>query len=78
MTRKVIPLTFATIGAALAFAAPAGAAGSRIPECLDLEALCSQVGFAPAGQPQSQNARPKIKPTANADGTWRAGDRIMY
>jgi anti-sigma factor RsiW len=78
MTRKAIPLTFATIGAALAFAAPAGAAGSRIPECLDSQALCQQVGVEQAGQPQGPNARPKIKPTVNADGTWRAGDRIMY
>ena len=78
MIGKVIPLTLATVGAALAFAAPAGAAGSRIPECLDSEALCNQVGVEQAGQPQSQNARPKIKPTVNADGTWRAGDRIMY
>ena len=78
MTRKLIPFTLATIGATLAFAAPAGAAGSRIPECLDVEALCQQVGFEQAGQPQSQNARPKIRPTVNADGTWRAGDRLMY
>ena len=77
MTGKMIPLTLATIGAALAFAAPAGAGGSAIPECLESPGLCQPAGSKPTGKPQ-QDARLRTQPRANNDGTWRAGNHIMY
>ena len=78
MTGKLIPLTLATVGAALAVAVPAGARGSMIPECLDSKVLCEPSGSKPAGKPRKQEARPRIQPTINTDGTWRAGNHIMY
>ena len=43
-----------------------------------VKALCEPVGSKPAGKPRSQVARPRIQPTVNTDGTWRAGNHIMY
>lgn len=77
MTGK-IPLTIVTIGAALAFAAPAGAGGSMIPECLESPGLCQEVGSKPGEKPQGQNVRLRIQPKVNADGTWRAGNHVMH
>ena len=77
MTGKMIPLTLATASAALAFAVPAGAGGSMIPECLETPALCQPVGSKPADKPRNQGVRLKAQPKVNADGTWRAGSHIM-
>jgi hypothetical protein len=77
MTGKTIPVTLATVVAALAFAVPAGAQGSMIPECLETPALCQPVGSKPAGKPRSQDLRPKAQPKVSADGTWRAGNHVM-
>jgi hypothetical protein len=77
MTGKMIPLTLATFAVTLAFAVPAGAQGSMIPECLESKALCQPVGSKPAGKPQSQNVRLRSQPKLNADGTWRAGNHTM-
>ena len=78
MAGKLIPLTLSTLGAALAFAVPAGAQGSKIPECPASTTLCPAVG-SPATEPRrGQGAWLRIQPTVNSDGTWRAGDRIMY
>ena len=76
MTGKMIPL--ATVAAALAFAAPANAGGSAIPECLQTPALCQPVASKPAEKPRNQSgARLKAQPKVSADGTWRAGNHIM-
>ena len=77
MAGKMIPLTLATVGVTLAFAVPAGAQGSMIPECLESKALCQPVESKPTGKPQSQNVRLRSQPRANADGTWRAGNHTM-
>ena len=77
MTVKTIPLTLATVSAALAFAAPASAGGSMIPECQQSKALCQPTGSQPAGKPRSQDVRPRSQPKLNTDGTWRAGNHIM-
>ena len=50
MAGKMIPLTLATVAVTLAFAVPAGAQGSMIPECLESKALCQPVGSKPAGE----------------------------
>jgi hypothetical protein len=76
MTGKTIPVTLASVGAALAFAVPAGAQGSMIPECRETPSLC-QPGSQPAGKLRGQNLWLKVQPKVNADGTWRAGDHIM-
>ena len=77
MTGKMIPLTLATVGAALAFAVPAGAQSSMIPECLESKALCQPAGSKPASKPRGQDVRLRSQPKVNADGTWRAGNHIM-
>lgn len=77
MTGKMIPLTLASVGAALAFAVPAGAQGSMIPECLESKALCQPASSKPPGKPGGQNVRLRSQPKVNADGTWRAGNHIM-
>ena len=76
MTRKTIPLTLATVGAALAFAVPAGAGGSMIPECRESPELCQPAGSKP-DKHRKQNVRLKAQPRANTDGTWQAGNHVM-
>jgi len=78
MTGKTIPLTLATIGAALAFSVPAGAQGSAIPECLDSPALCKPTVSKPAEKSGGKAVRLRTQPKVNFDGTWRAGSHIMY
>jgi hypothetical protein len=78
MAGKSIPLTFATLGAALAFAIPAGAQGSKIPECSEPGVSCPPAGSTSTGRVSGQGARLKFQPTVNTDGTWRVGNRIAY
>ena len=52
MTGKTIPVTLTIVGAALAFAVPAGAQGSMIPECRETPALSQPAGSEPAGEVQ--------------------------
>ena len=78
MTGKTIPITLATVVTALAFAAPGGAQRSMIPECLESPTLCQPTTSKPSGKTKNQGVRPRTQPTSNGDGTWRAGDRIMY
>jgi hypothetical protein len=76
MTRKTIPLTLATVGAALVFAVPAGAGGSMIPECRESPGLCQPASSKPDVH-RKQNVRLKAQPRVNTDGTWQAGNHVM-
>jgi hypothetical protein len=76
MTPK-IPLTIVTVGAALAFAVPAGAHSSRVG-CLESTAACQPVGKRPIDKTRSHSVRPRIQPKLTGNGTWRAGNHIMY
>ena len=76
MTRK-IPLIIVTVGAALAFAVPAGAQSSRAG-CLESTPACKPVGARPIDKPRGQDARLRIQPKLTGNGTWRAGNHTMF
>ena len=76
MTPK-IPLIIVTVGAALAFAVPAGAQDSRIG-CLETTGVCQPVGDRPSDKPKNQSVRLRIQPKLQSGGTWRSGSHIMY
>ena len=75
MTSK-IPLTIVTVGAALAFAVPAGAQSSLVA-CPESTTACQPVG-ARHDKTRGQDARLRIQPKLTGNGTWRAGSHIMY
>jgi hypothetical protein len=76
MTPK-IPLTIVTVGAALAFVVPAGAQSSRVA-CPESTATCQPVGARHIDRARGQDARLRIQPKLSGNGTWRAGNHIMY
>jgi hypothetical protein len=76
MTPK-IPLLIVTVGAALAFAVPAGSQNSRVG-CLETTAACQPVGDRPSQKPKNQSVRPRIQPKLQGNGTWRSGSHLMY
>jgi hypothetical protein len=76
MTPK-IALIIVTVGAALAFAVPAGAQSSVVA-CPQSTQACQPVGARPINKTRSHDARLKIQPKLQGNGTWRVGSHIMY